>query len=84
MIETYKVLHQLYEPAVAAHLALRASQPGRAAPRLHPLTLTTQRSVSRVRGSTFTRRVIPVWNSLSAAVKDAPSVDAFKARPDRE
>ena len=84
MIETYKVIHGEYEPAVAPPLALRANQPGRAAPRLHPLTLSTQRNVSHVRRSTFTQRVIPVWNSLAANVKDAPSVNCFKARLDKE
>ena len=80
MIETYKILHEEYEPAVAPPLALRINQPGRGAPRLHPLTLSTQRSVSQVRrGTSF-----PVWNSLAASVKDAPSVNCFKARLDKE
>ena len=84
MIEVYKMLHGLYEPIVSPPLALRADQPGRAAPRSHPLTLSSQRSISRVRQNVFSRRVIPVWNSLSAAVKDAPSVDSFKVRIDKD
>ena len=82
MIETYKVLHHVYAPIVAPPLPLQVDQPGRAAPRLHPLTLATLRSSCRARSSTFTRRVIPVWNSLTPEAKDAPSVNAFKARLD--
>ena len=84
MIEVYKTLHKVYEPIVAPSLTLRADQPGRAALRQHPLTLLTQRSNNRLRQNVFNRRVIPVWNCLSDNSKDAPSVDAFKARIDRE
>ena len=84
MIETYKILHAEYEPIVSPPLPLRADQLGRPALRAHPLTLATQRSVSHVRRSTFTQRVVPVWNSLSAEVKEAPSIDCFKARLDRD
>ena len=49
----------------------------------HPFKLAVLRSTCEARRFSFSRRVVPLWNSLPAEVVDADSVLSFKQRYDR-
>ena len=80
MILTWKILHGEEDLDVCPDLPLRRSMPGHPAvlARLHPLTLHTPASTSAIRRSFFCDRVVPFWNSLPPAAKDATSINSFK------
>ena len=80
LILTWQILHGEVDNEVCPALPLRSSMPGHPAvlARMHPLTLHTPASTSMIRRAFFSDRVVPVWNSLPAAAKDASSINAFK------
>ena len=82
MIECWKVLHGEYDADACPSLPLRAEQPGIPTLRSHPLDLRMQRCNTTRRRTSFTQRIVPVWNSLPASVKEAKSMNSFKNRLD--
>jgi hypothetical protein len=81
MIEVYKLLtgkervdcSQFFEMAPTDH-GLRG----------HSLKLFTRRARLDIRKNFFSNRVVERWNSLSQATIDAPTVNTFKNRLDRD
>ena len=81
MIETYKILHGVYDQEVTPTLTLK-SKLGLEL-RGNSMKLHQYRARLDVRKFSFTQRVVPIWNSLSKEVVTAPSVNAFKNRLDQ-
>ena len=81
MIETFKLVHGFYDKTVAPPLPLRADSSARPL-RGHPLLLQTERNTTARRRSSFTQRVVPLWNSLSWEVVKPSTVNTFKNRLD--
>ena len=82
MIEVYKMLNGLYDEEAIPNLELRKDVVGERRNRGHSKQLFIKRSKTEVRSNFFTRRVAPVWNSLTEDIVSAPSVNAFKNRLD--
>ena len=82
MIETFKLVHGFYDKTVAPPLPLRADSSARPL-RGHPLLLQTERNTTARRRSSFTQRVVPLWNSLSWEVVKPSTVNTFKNRLDK-
>ena len=78
MIQCWKVLHGEYDADACPPLPLRADQPGARTLRAHPLNLLAQRCITKRRRTSFTQRVVPVWNSLTPRAKEALTINAFK------
>jgi hypothetical protein len=78
MIETYKILHRVYDtdPGIFFHRSQTNT-------RGHTLKLEKRRAETPCRYRTFSTRVINSWNSLPEEVVSAPSLQAFKNRLDR-
>ena len=74
MIETYKLLHNIYDPTLPALLTPVANPVTRG----HSLKLPK----GRFKTYSFTHRVVNDWNSLPEEVISAPSINAFKNRLD--
>ena len=81
MIQTYKILHGLYDKEVSPKLTLK-SEVGKVL-RGHTMQLHQHRARLDVRRHSFTHRIVPIWNSLSNEIVTAPSVNAFKNRLDK-
>ena len=83
LIELYKMLNSFYDEDVLPKLELRKDLVvGERENRGHSKQLFIRRSAKEVRSNFFTRRVAPVWNSLTEEIVSAPSVNAFKNRLD--
>ena len=83
MIEVYKMMNGLYDEEAIPNLELRRDHVvGDRRNRGHSKQLFIQRSKIEVRSNFFTRRVAPVWNSLTEEIVSAPSVNSFKNRLD--
>ncbi len=81
MIETYKILHGIYDKEVTPKLILK-KELGKEL-RGNTMQLHQQRTRLDIRKYSFTHRIVPIWNSLSKEVVTAPSVNAFKGRLDK-
>ena len=79
MILTFRIIRGLCCLNVEEFFTL--SHDGRT--RGHPFKLAVLRSTCEARRFSFSRRVVPLWNSLPAEVVDADSVLSFKQRYDR-
>ena len=84
MIELFKMINGMYDQEVLPHFDMRedivtSSSDNRG----HSKQLFVTQSKKDVRRNFFTKRVAPVWNSLSEEVVSAPSVDSFKKRLDK-
>lgn len=79
MIETFKILHGIYENQCFPQLP-RVSY---SATRGHNFKLFKNRSAKSVRQHFFTLRIVDTWNSLPYEVVNAPTVNVFKNRLDR-
>jgi hypothetical protein len=79
MIEVYKITHGLYKVDQEALLPKRTHPSNRG----HNLQLEKRRVTSSTRLHSFAHRTITPWNSLPAAVVDAPSLNSFKSRLDK-
>ena len=78
MIETYKIIHQLYDPLVSPQLSLSARTS-----RGHQFKLFQERSHRlEIRRNFFTFRIVRDWNSLPDSVVSSESLNTFKARLD--
>ena len=81
VIETYKVVHKLYDPLVALDIGLDT----RSAYELrgNKYRLIKTRSNTSTRKNMFVNRVVNSWNSLPPEVVEAPTLNSFKKRLDR-
>ena len=83
LIEMYKMLNGLYDDDVLPQFDLREDVVSCSRDnRKHSKQLFITRSNKDVRAYYFTRRVAPVWNSLSEEIVCASSVDTFKSKLD--
>ena len=82
MMETFKIIHGLYDKSVAPLLPLRADGLARSL-RGHPLMLQTERCTNARRCTSFTQRIVPLWNSLPWEVVQESTLNSFKNRLDR-
>ena len=83
MIETYKIIHGIYDKKVAPDLKLKKNMRNSTGRRGHSLELFQPRTRLQSSRNIFTNRVWRGWNSLTEHIVTAPSVNAFKARLDR-
>ena len=86
MIETYKILHGIYDKKVSPKLTLKSDMRWRGedgAGRGHRLSLFQPRVRLQSSKNIFTNRVVPVWNSLTNDIVLAPNVNVFKNRLDK-
>ena len=79
MIETYKIVHGFYDHDVTPILEFRQN----ASLRGHSKTIIKARSNKRLRGNSFTQRIVNTWNSLPELVINARTVNSFKNRLDK-
>ena len=79
MIETYKIMHGVYDEVCCPGLqrVLYSSTRG------HNFKLYKKFSRRNIRKHFFTLRIVDTWNSLPEDVVNAPSVNSFKNRLDR-
>ena len=80
LIEVYKILHNLYDPKTTSTLF----QLSHGSTRGHDLKLTKHATKTNMFKYFFTNRMINTWNNLTRETVNAPSVNAFKNRLDRE
>ena len=79
IIETYKILHNLYDADCTNSLfELKESNT-----RGHKFAVKTKLSRTSIRRDFFSLRKANLWNSLSENVAEAPNTDTFKNRFDR-
>jgi len=78
MIETHKIIHELYDTAVAPSLMM--SQVAHTRRNIYKLQKMYS---SMILEKKFTERVVNLWNSLPYLVVEAPSINCFKMRLDK-
>ena len=84
MIETFKILSGYYDTSVADFLCRYDQNVDDAnRQRGHAKKLFKRRSRLNIRKYSFPFRIVDTWNSLPAAVVDAPSINSFENRLDR-
>ena len=83
MIETYKIVHGIYDKAVSPDLKLKQGMRNSAGRNGHSLEIFQPRTRLQSSRNIFTNRVWKGWNSLTEHIVTAPSVNAFKARLDK-
>ncbi len=82
MIETYKITSGLYDKEVGNIFVMYKDVVAREGLRGHNKKIYKFNSMSRVRRSFFTQRVVDLWNNLPHKVVNAPSVKCFERRLD--
>ena len=80
LIEVYKILHGFYDTKTTTNLFQLASSSTRG----HNFKLTKHATNTNIFKNYFTNSMINTWNNLSKETVNAPSVNAFKNRIDRE
>ncbi len=85
MIETYKMLHGVYDREVADVLTLHKESAGTdlICTRGHSLKLLKPRLIRTLRQHSFAHRIVALWNDLPEEVVTAPTLNTFKNRLDR-
>ena len=83
MIETYKIIHNLYDPKVAPTIRLKRDMGRGGGSRGHALEIFQPRARLESSRNIFTNRIWKVWNSLTTHIVTAPTVDTFKERLDK-
>jgi len=83
MIETYKIIHKLYDPKVAPTIRLKKDMGRGGGSRGHALEIFQPRARLESSRNIFTNRIWKVWNSLTTHIVTAPTVDTFKERLDK-
>ena len=78
LIETYKILHDVYDPQTVKFLNTRKESADRSSISGNTLTLFSQHSNLDLRLSSFSIRIVKSWNKLPESVVSAPSVNSFK------
>ena len=82
MITTYRMLHGGFDTEVALPLIMKSDVTGRESYG-NPLQLFQMSSRLDVKKFSYSRRIVPIWNSLPTEVVMAPSVETFKIRLDK-
>lgn len=82
LIQFYKIVHGLEEVTWVKEMR-RIDSNSAPVLRRHVDHFYRESKACSVRENFFVNRVIPLWNGLPKDVKDAPSLDAFKAGLDR-
>ena len=80
MIDVFKIMKGFYDNQCLPPLKLK-NELGRT--RGHPVQLQMSRSRLELSITSFCRRVVPIWNSLSQEVVDARNINQFKNRIDQ-
>ena len=83
MIETYKLLNNIYDKNTTNFLLTKQQTTNRISPRGHELQLAHQRSTTKLRQNNFSIRIINTWNSLTNEIVTAPTLNTFKNRLDK-
>ena len=78
MIETYKLLHDIYDPILPKLL----DPVEKSTTRGHSFRLPKKSAKNNIKGHVFSHKIVNDWNSLPQDVVSAPSVNAFKNRLD--
>ena len=81
MIETYKILQNLYDSAISPSLPTQTEYAEHL--RGNDLKLLKTRSKQIQKMQAFPSRIVSLWNSLPNAVVKAPTLNTFKNRLDR-
>ena len=79
MIETYKILHRIYDNTVSPTLPLAENHL-----RGNKLKLYKRRANSDLRRNFFTIRVVDLWNALPNYIVSSASLNIFKNNLDKE
>ena len=84
MIETYKIIHGIYDKEIVQNLKLQTEirKCGNLRGR-HNLCLFQKRARLEMTSNSFTHRVAKVWNSIPEYVVNSTSVIAFKNNLDK-
>ena len=84
MIQTFKMINGYYDNEVLPKLEMRSNivTSGRAH-RGHSKQLYMAKSNTNVRANYFTRRIVPIWNSLTEDLVNVSSVESFKIGLDK-
>ena len=83
LIETYKILRNVYDSHTVNFLKLWKDQSARSSLRMnHSLALFPQQTKLDIRKYSFSVRSVKSWNNLPESVVMAPSVNCFKSRLD--
>jgi ribonuclease P/MRP protein subunit RPP40 len=79
MIQTFKILHgyEDIDPSCLFQMSTNRQTRG------HNMKIEKQRSNTKLRQNFFSMRVVNSWNSLTAEVVIAPSINSFKGRLDK-
>ena len=83
MIETYKILNNIYDEQVANFLCTKQNTENRYTPRGHNFQLTHQRPNKNIRKHSFSIRITNNWNNLPEQIVNAPNTNTFKNRLDK-
>ena len=83
MIETYKIVHGIYDGEVTSTLTKASDAGQRHSTRSNSHKIVHKRYKTRIRGHSFSLRVARIWNKLPEKIVTAPSVNAFKNRLDK-
>ena len=78
MIETYKSLHDIYDPILPKLL----DPVEKSKTRGHRFKLPKKSAKNNIKGHVFSHRIVNDWNSLPQDVVSSPGVNAFKNRLD--
>ena len=83
MIETYKILNNIYDNAASNFLKCRNRLEQNYTLRGHHQQLVHQRTNKQIRQHTFSIRITNIWNNLPCHVVEAPTLNTFKNRLDQ-
>jgi len=83
MIELFKIIKGIYDPACVPHFEYTELTDNLIRTRGNKFKLVHHHCHYDLRKYNFTNRVIPIWNSLSNHVVSAETVNTFKNRLDK-
>ena len=72
MIETFKIMHEIYDKDVTSFLKTRNQEAERTSLRSHKYQLYIEQVNTNIRKYNFSIRIIDIWNSLPREVAEAP------------
>ena len=78
MIETYKIVHGIYDREVTPTITMKKDMRSGVGRKGHELEIFQPRARLESSRNTFTNRIWKGWNSLTTHIVTAPSVNAFK------
>lgn len=83
MIETYKILNNIYDKNICNFLKTKNLSNNRISPRGNNLQLIHQQVNTGIKQNQFSIRIINTWNSLPDEIVNAPTINSFKNRLDK-